>query len=221
MPVPAARARAGGAIVSRPTAATYGTGCASSEFGERSPTAAKPPHGGGTRWSPYDAGEPAPGRHTATVRAVAEEWQRLAGKGVIRARSREQYKGAAIRAYERHLRLRVLPGHADVPLADLTRHDWQALVDELLANGAAPSTVNGAVAAVSALYEHEIGRGRLADNPTRRVKMPRTERSSPPHRFPGGGNTPPRSGSGQRPGDMGHGDVRRPAPRGTTGAPPA
>jgi integrase len=117
-------------------------------------------------------GRTAPERHTATVRAVAYEWQRLAEKGVIRARSGERYKGAAIRAYERHLRLRVFPGHADEPLADLARHDWQRLVDELLANGAAPSTVNGAIAAVSALYEHEIGRGRLADNPTRKIKMP-------------------------------------------------
>jgi integrase len=103
---------------------------------------------------------------------VAAEWQRLAANGVIRARSGERYKGAAIRAYERHLRLRVFPAHADEPLVDLTRHDWQRLVDDLLADGAAPSTVNGAIAAGSALYEHEIGRGRLADNPTRKVKMP-------------------------------------------------
>jgi integrase len=70
------------------------------------------------------------GRHTATVRAVAEEWQRLAEKGVIRARSGDRYKGAAVRAYERHLRLRVFPSHGEEPLADLTRHDWQRLVDD-------------------------------------------------------------------------------------------
>jgi integrase len=133
--------------------------------------------GGATTWR-RDAliairrGRTAPGRHIATVRTVAEEWQRLAEKGVIRARSGERYKGAAIRAYERHLRLRVFPDHAGEPLADLTRHDWQRLVDELLADGAAPSTANGAIAAVSALYEHEISRGRLVDNPTRKVKMP-------------------------------------------------
>jgi integrase len=69
-------------------------------------------------------GREAPGRHTATVRVAAEEWQRLAEKGVIRARSGERYKGAAIRAYERHLRLRVLADFGDEPLAELTRPDW-------------------------------------------------------------------------------------------------
>jgi integrase len=113
-----------------------------------------------------------PGPHTTTVRVAAEQWQRLAEQGVIRARSGERFKASTLRSYERNLRLRVFPTCGDEPLADLARPDWQALVDEQLANGAAPSTVNVAIAAVSALYEHEIGRGRLADNPTRKVKMP-------------------------------------------------
>jgi hypothetical protein len=104
-------------------------------------------------------GREAPGRNTATVATAADEWQRLAGKGVIRARDGERFKGGTLRAYEAHLRLRVFPTHGDERLADLTRPDWQRLVDELLAHGAAPSTVNGAVAAVSALYEREIGQG--------------------------------------------------------------
>jgi integrase len=117
-------------------------------------------------------GRHVPARQTATVAEAAAEWQRLAQQGVIRARSGERYKAAALRAYETHLRMRVFPTYGDEPLADLTRADWQQLVDDLLAKGSAASTVNGTLAATSALYEHEIGRERLADNPTRKVKMP-------------------------------------------------
>ena len=117
-------------------------------------------------------GRDAPGGNHTTVAAAADEWLRLAEKGVLRARGGELFKGGTLRSYERSLRRRVIPAYGTEALASLARPEWQALVDEQLANGAAPSTVNVAVAAVSALYEHDIGRGRLTDNPTRKVKMP-------------------------------------------------
>jgi len=64
-----------------------------------------------------------------TFREAAAEWQRLAEKGVVRTSKGEQYKSSAIRAYERALRLRVLPRYGDDALADLKRPDFQQLVE--------------------------------------------------------------------------------------------
>ena len=73
-----------------------------------------------------EAWEGRPGRNTATVATAAEEWQRLASKGVIRARGGEVFKGGTLRAYERSIRLRVLPALGSESLAELgpTGRGW-------------------------------------------------------------------------------------------------
>lgn len=107
-----------------------------------------------------------------TFREAAAEWQRLAEKGVVRTSKGEQYKSSAIRAYERALRLRVLPRYGDDALADLKRPDFQQLVDELLSEGAAPATIATTVAAASCVFRHEVDRDRLKLNPVHGVSLP-------------------------------------------------
>jgi integrase len=68
--------------------------------------------------------------------------------------------------------MRVLDKFGDEPLADLTRTDWQGLVDDLLADGLAAATVGGTISAVAAVYRHEVSRGRLKDNPVRGLDLP-------------------------------------------------
>jgi integrase len=112
-----------------------------------------------------------PGRNLTTLREAAAEWQRLVGAGVIRSRSGERFKPATLRAYDSGLR-RVLDTYGDEPLADLSRAAWQGLVDDLLADGLGPSTVRVTLAAVAAIYRHEVSRGRLPTNPVADLHLP-------------------------------------------------
>jgi integrase len=69
----------------------------------------------------------------------------------------------------------VLPRYGDEPLADIKRVDWQELVDEWLAEGLAPSTVAVTVSAIAALYSFEVSRGRLKENATAGLNLPRPD----------------------------------------------
>jgi len=111
-------------------------------------------------------------RSQTTFREAAEEWHRLAVAGVVRTAKGEEFKPAALRAYDQHLRMRVLDRYGDEPLADLTRTDWQELVDELLADGSAPATVGGTISAVAAIYRFQVSRNRLRDNAVRGLDLP-------------------------------------------------
>jgi integrase len=111
-------------------------------------------------------------RNATTFREAAAEWQRLAESGVVRTNKGDEFRPGALRAYEQHLRMRVLDRYGDESLVDLTRQDWQALVDDLLAEGFAPANVGATVAAVAAVYRFEVSRGRLKDNPARGLDLP-------------------------------------------------
>jgi integrase len=111
-------------------------------------------------------------RSQTTFREAAQEWQRLAEAHVIRTAKGDEFKPAALRTYAQHLRVRVLDRYGDEQLEDLTRTDWQELVDELLAEGVAPATVASTISAIAAIYRFEVSRGRLKDNPTRGLDLP-------------------------------------------------
>ena len=113
------------------------------------------------------------GTCATTVREAFDEWERLAVAGVVRPRSGQPYKPAAIRTYEGQMRLRVFPAFGGERLADLDRSDWQAFADELLSGGLAPATVQGTVAAVAAVYRFAVSRGRLKQNPALGLDLPK------------------------------------------------
>ena len=64
-----------------------------------------------------------------TVTQAADTWLAGAREGSIRTRSGDPYKPATIRAYEKELRLRVLPAFGRRRLADVTRNELQDFVD--------------------------------------------------------------------------------------------
>ena len=110
---------------------------------------------------------------------IGEAWEaRHAGasSGAIRANSGELYKPGTIRAYEKGMRLRVLPELGAERLADLQRPDVQRFVHELEADGLSGSTIRTTVAAIRAICRRAVDRGDLVANPCNGVKLPRPDK---------------------------------------------
>jgi integrase len=117
------------------------------------------------------------GDRTPTLADVAERWLAGARAGTIRNRSGQTYKPAAVRDYERHLRLRVLPAFGHRELESITRGELQTFVDDLLESGLSPSSVVCALLPLRAIYRRAVARDQVAHNPTRGLEMPAVERS--------------------------------------------
>lgn len=115
--------------------------------------------------------EPA-GRSSLPLRDAVSQWLELARKGVVRARSGDEYKPATIRSYETSLRLRVLDAYGAEPVADIRRLDLQELVDEWVGEGLAPATVQATYIAIQALYRWLLERGLVEADPTVDVRTP-------------------------------------------------
>src|SRR5262245_39407011 len=107
-----------------------------------------------------------------TLSEAADAWLEGARAGTIHNRSGDRYKPAAIRGYEKALRLRVLPRFGDFKLSDLRRIDLQDMVDELVAEGLSASTIDSALNPVRAIYRHAITRNETTANPMRGLDTP-------------------------------------------------
>jgi hypothetical protein len=101
-----------------------------------------------------------------TLAEAAEDWLQRATAGVVRTRSGDAYKPAAIRAYRHALDCRILPHFGDQRLSALSGSMLQDFVDELLAAGRSPSTIRNALLPVRAIYRRALQRGEVAVNPT-------------------------------------------------------
>jgi integrase len=108
-----------------------------------------------------------------TLEEAAECWLRDARVGVVRTRSGEPYKPSAIRTYESALRNFLLPELGQLRISAITRARIQDLVDRLVAEGRAPSTVTNAILPLRAIYRRALAREQLAANPTQRLAMPK------------------------------------------------
>jgi integrase len=119
-----------------------------------------------------------------TIREAWQTWYEAATEGTVRNRSGDRYKPSAIRSYERAMRLRVLPELSAVRLADLRRADLQEFADGLLANGLNPSTIQGTLLPLRAIFRRALAHGELAVNPCNGLILPavrgRRERYSSP-----------------------------------------
>jgi len=91
-----------------------------------------------------------------TVREAAEEWLAAAEAGVVRTPSGELYKPSALRSYRQALQATVLPGVGHLRLSALTRNRIQLMVDGLVGEGRAPSTVRNAVLPLRAIYRRAV-----------------------------------------------------------------
>ncbi len=108
---------------------------------------------------------------TVTLAEAAREWLDLAQRGIVRTRSGDRYKPSALRSYEGALRpLLTELGH--LRLSGLTRHHLQDVVDRLVAQGRAPSTVRNTLLPVRAIYRRAVNREQVTANPTERLALP-------------------------------------------------
>ena len=107
-----------------------------------------------------------------TLQEAAEQWLQAAEAGIIRTRSGDPYKPAALRAYRHALHGKVLPELGRLRLPAVTRTRVQDLVDALVAQGLAPSTVRNAILPLRALYRRALAREQVALNPTLGLALP-------------------------------------------------
>ena len=110
---------------------------------------------------------------TLTVRQAADELLAGMRDGAIPTRSGGRYKPAAIRGYERSLRLRVLPELGDSRLSDVTRADVQELADCLTAQGLSASTVQNTLDPLRVIFRRAIRRDVVAVDPTKGLELRR------------------------------------------------
>jgi integrase len=107
-----------------------------------------------------------------TLAEAAQEWLHRAEAGMIRTRSGDRYKPAAIRAYRHALECRILPRFGHKRLSDLSAIMLQDFIDELLAAGRSPSTIRNALLPLRAIYRRAHQRGEVTVNPTSKLALP-------------------------------------------------
>jgi integrase len=107
-----------------------------------------------------------------TVAQAAEAWLEGATAGLIRPRSGDAYKPAAIRAYEAAWRLRLEPELGRYKLAAVSRNDVQDLVDALIAQGKNASTIGTTLNLLRNIYRRAVARNEVSVNPTSGLEMP-------------------------------------------------
>lgn len=107
-----------------------------------------------------------------TVAEAARAWVRAAEAGLARTRSGTPYKPSALRSYGLAIETKLVPELGHVRLTNLSRHEVQELVDRLVGEGLAPSSVRNAVMPLRAIYRHAIARGEVGTNSTGKLLLP-------------------------------------------------
>jgi integrase len=107
-----------------------------------------------------------------TLREAAEQWLEAAEAGIVRTRSGERYKPSALRSYRNSLEIKVMPALGQLRLSAVTRTAIQDLVDRLVAEGLAASTVRNSVLPLRAIYRRAIARAEVMQNPTQGLALP-------------------------------------------------
>jgi integrase len=107
-----------------------------------------------------------------TVQEAAEEWLAAAEVGLVRTRSGSLYKPSALRSYEEALRTKLVPELGHLRLSAVSRNCVQDLVDRLVGEGFAPSSVRNAILPLRAIYRQAFSRGDVAVNPTLNLSLP-------------------------------------------------
>jgi integrase len=111
-----------------------------------------------------------------TLADAAEGWLDAARAGIVRNRSGEPYKPAAIRGYEQNLRRRVLPALGHERLREITLPQLQRFVDRLASDGLAPATITTAITPIRAIYRRARQLGEVHHNPTSGLSVPAVNR---------------------------------------------
>jgi len=107
-----------------------------------------------------------------TLKAATDQWLADMDAGHERTRSGDPYKPSAIRGYRQSLTKRVLPTLGRHRIKEITARDVQALMDQLVRDGNAPATIDGALTPLRAFYRRALVRGEVNRNPTVGVIKP-------------------------------------------------
>lgn len=108
-----------------------------------------------------------------TVAEAWEAWLVRARAGHEPNRSGNTYKPAALRGYERSMRLRVLPAFGHVKLSAVTRADVQTFADSLTDDGVSASTVQNTLDPLRVLFRRALRRDLVAVDPTDGLELRR------------------------------------------------
>ena len=115
---------------------------------------------------------------------AASNWLAAAKAGTVRTRSGTPFKPAALRSYEDSIRRFLAPRLGRTRLADITRTDIQDVIDWMVAQGYAPSTVRNAVLPLRSILRRAVDREEIETNPTERLDLPidrrKKDRVAPP-----------------------------------------
>jgi hypothetical protein len=91
-------------------------------------------------------------RSPVRLREAAEDWLAAAAAGLVRTRSGDRYKPAAVRAYRQALNHRVLPRLGSKRLFAISRTMLQDLADQLAADGLSASSIRNTILPLRAIY---------------------------------------------------------------------
>jgi integrase len=108
-----------------------------------------------------------------TVAEAAAELLAGMADGSIPNRKGDRYKPAAVRGYERCLRLRVLPALGHVRLSEVRRADVQDLADRLTGEGLSASTVQNTLDPLRVIFRRAVRRDLVAVDPTEGLELRR------------------------------------------------
>ena len=132
--------------------------------------------GAARTWRDDAAGAVRAGRLRAPTRTtLAEAADALVAglrDGSILDRSGKEYKPATIRGYERVLRLRVTPALGHRKLSDLHRREVQRFVDQMRADGLAPSTIQNTLNPLQVICRRAVRDDELPIDPTDGLELP-------------------------------------------------
>jgi len=105
---------------------------------------------------------------------AADDWLATAKAGTARTRSGDPYKPSALRSYEEALQTKAVPELGHLRLSAVDRVAVQDLVDRLVAQGLAPSTVRNSVLSLRAIFRRAVARSEVVQNPTLGPRSPRS-----------------------------------------------
>ena len=107
-----------------------------------------------------------------TLNEAAGDWLVAAEAGIVRTRSGDRYKPAALRAYRQALRQHILPAFGDKRLSAISSLMLQDLADRLTGRGLSPSTVRNTILPLRAIYRRLESRGEVPFNPALKLSLP-------------------------------------------------
>ena len=107
---------------------------------------------------------------------MADRWLDAARAGIVRNRSGDPYKPAAIRGDQKNLRSRVLPVLGHERLREITLPRVQRFVDPACQRWAGPATITAAITPLRSVYRRALQLGDVQHNPTPGLSLPSVNR---------------------------------------------